>query len=163
MGVSPPRTLSPGLTRISVSSGRSTSVREPNRIIPNRSPLSTTSPTCFQAQILRAMAPVIWRTTIVTPFPSNGPCTARVDLRRGRIPRIEEPAGHRLRMRNLACDGRPIHVNVEDGQEDCHAFHTLVDKLAFPGLLHLDDQPVRRGDSERFIARRLTLGIPKKV
>ena len=69
MAVSPPRTLSPGLTRISVSRGRSTSVREPNRIIPNRSPLSTTSPTCFQAQIRRAIAPVIWRTTMVTPFP----------------------------------------------------------------------------------------------
>src|SRR5436190_14364646 len=60
----PPDTRSPTFTRTTASSGKYTSVREPKRIIPKRSPFLSSSPTFAQPTILRAIIPVSWRTTI---------------------------------------------------------------------------------------------------
>src|SRR5437762_5620541 len=60
----PPDTRSPTLTRTTASRGKYTSVREPKRIIPKRSPFLSSSPTFAQPTILRAIMPVSCRTTI---------------------------------------------------------------------------------------------------
>src|SRR5207302_989294 len=64
--VEPPKTWSPTFTRSSALSGKYNSVREPKRIIPNRSPFFNSSPIFAHATMRLAIAPVIWRTTIVT-------------------------------------------------------------------------------------------------
>src|SRR5262249_44207742 len=57
--VSPPRTRIPFLTTISTCDGIKRSVRDPNFIIPKRSPHSTLSPRRFQQTIRRASTPAI--------------------------------------------------------------------------------------------------------
>jgi len=63
--LAPPTTRSPTFTNTSASRGKYTSVRDPKRIIPKRSPRRSSSPTLDQLTIRRAIAPVNWRTTIV--------------------------------------------------------------------------------------------------
>src|SRR5207245_11488560 len=65
MIVDPPATCSPAFTSTLAVSGKYTSVREPKRIIPKRSPLANWSPTSAQATIRRAIAPVSCLTTTV--------------------------------------------------------------------------------------------------
>src|ERR1700730_18001423 len=62
--LTPPDTCWPGRARISASCGSQTSVREPNRISPIRSPNFTLSPGAFQQTTRRAMAPAICLKTI---------------------------------------------------------------------------------------------------
>src|SRR3989440_12175585 len=71
MIVDPPATWSPTFTRTLAARGKYTSVREPKRIIPKRSPLANSSPTFAQATIRRAIAPVSCRTTSVARGFSN--------------------------------------------------------------------------------------------
>jgi integron integrase len=71
MMVDPAETWSPTFTRTEAVSGKYTSVREPKRIIPKRSPFFNSSPTFAHATMRRAIAPVSWRTTIVTREFSN--------------------------------------------------------------------------------------------
>src|SRR6202030_1912263 len=74
--VDPPATCSPTFTNTSAARGKYTSVRDPKRIIPKRSPLLTSSPTSDQATIRRAIAPVSCLTTIVTRSFSNAQVVA---------------------------------------------------------------------------------------
>src|ERR1700730_2681491 len=62
--LTPPDTCWPGRATISASCGSQTSVREPNRISPIRSPNFTVSPGAFQQTTRRAMAPAICLKTI---------------------------------------------------------------------------------------------------
>src|SRR5262249_19647510 len=64
---SPALTRSPTLTFTLAPSGKYPSTREPNLIKPILSPASTTSPSCFQQTILRAINPAIC--TKRTDFP----------------------------------------------------------------------------------------------
>ena len=57
--VSPPRTCVPSRTRTSTVGGSSKSVRDPNFIMPKRSPHFTLSPFRFQQTIRRARMPAI--------------------------------------------------------------------------------------------------------
>src|SRR5439155_2990101 len=63
--VPPTRTLSPGFTFRTgrAASGRNTSVRDPNRMRPSRSPCFTRSPGFASATMLRAIKPAICRTS----------------------------------------------------------------------------------------------------
>src|SRR5262245_2973101 len=69
--VSPPRTRSPTRTRTSVSRGITQSVRDPNLIMPNRSPASSLSPRPTRHTIRRARTPAIWITVTRARSPSR--------------------------------------------------------------------------------------------
>jgi hypothetical protein len=60
--VSPPTTCWPGATSTRQSTGKYASVREPNMIIPKRSPLANWSPVFAWHTILRAITPATWTT-----------------------------------------------------------------------------------------------------
>ena len=66
--VSPPTTLSPTPTCSIASSGRNTSMRDPNFMMPNRSPARTSAPACTRQTTRRARIPTICRATIVCPW-----------------------------------------------------------------------------------------------
>src|SRR4029453_3736484 len=68
--VTPPRTRSPTRTRTSVPRGMQQSVREPNRIMPKRSPTASLSPGATRQTIRRAKTPAI----CVTVTRALSPC-----------------------------------------------------------------------------------------
>src|SRR5207249_8428727 len=71
--VPPTRTRSPGLTLTTGrrESGRKTSVREPNRINPSRSPCVTRAPSFASVTMRRAIRPAICRTSTGPRGPRN--------------------------------------------------------------------------------------------
>jgi len=73
--VSPAVVTSPICTRTFTESGRNTSTREPNLIIPNRSPIFTVSPSCKGQTIRRARKPAICLNII---FPGNAEKIQRI-------------------------------------------------------------------------------------
>src|SRR5207245_6420857 len=70
IGVTPPRTCIPSLTSNSEGALIVRSVREPNFIMPKRSPARTASPSFFQQTIRRANTPAICVQPIVKLSPS---------------------------------------------------------------------------------------------
>ncbi len=67
MTLCPSTTLSPIETRNSAPGGRNTSMREPNFMMPKRSPALSSAPGFTRQTTRRARMPTIWRNTTAKP------------------------------------------------------------------------------------------------
>ena len=107
------------VTARTADSGRKTSIRDPNFMIPNRWPRATSTPGERRQTTRRASTPTTCRKTTVWP-----PCSRRTSLRSfcgsgtlGRRPAGNAPAAE-LHLQHPPPDRGPVDVYVERRQED---------------------------------------------
>ena len=117
----PPETCSPALTAISHSGPKKTSTREPNLIRPTRSPFATRSPSFFVEHDAARNQSGDLREADAGSFSFDGDCVALVCGTGHLAARHQEMALGVLHLRDLAAHGRPIHMDIENVQEDADA------------------------------------------
>ena len=158
--LSPPFTICPCLTTTSASIGSQMSTREPNRIIPTRSPRATVSPSRFQHSTRRAMAPAIclktnvalWRMNIdhvLLVFARRGRAKRRVKLPRA-IDDVRDASGHR----------RALHVHVPDRKKNADAMaHRRIEQF----IHDFDHMAIGGRNYDSWFGRNLALGIAEEI
>ena len=127
--------------------GKKMSTREPNLIMPTRSPRTTSSPSFLSKTMRRARRPAICLKASVPPRASSHDDQVLLVLRRrlldhGRqfLPRVVAVVD------DLAGDRRAVHVHVEDGHEDRDLPREAGPDRAVGDVLDLDDRAVGGGE-----------------